>query len=249
MLRDYDLSSPFLSLIIPAHNEEKRLPGTLQKVADYLTKQNYSAEVVVVENGSSDQTLQIARSFEKQMPFMRVLHEDQGGKGRAVKRGMLDSCGEYRLFCDVDFSMPIDQINRFFPPLLANTEIAIASREAPGAVRYNEPQLRHLAGRIFNTLVRWTALPGLQDTQCGFKCFHSSAAEKIFRRQTMMGWSFDVEVLFIAQRWGYKIVEIPIPWYFDGQSRVHMFQDSLKMVKDILGIRQNAWRGRYDRSD
>jgi dolichyl-phosphate beta-glucosyltransferase len=241
------LSTPFLSLIIPAHNEENRLPDALEEIDQFLAQQAYSYEVVVVENGSADRTLEISRSFEARMPYLRTIHEEQSGKGRAVRRGVLEAHGEYRFFCDVDFSMPIQEINRFIPPALAGVDVAIASREAPGAVRYHEPAYRHLAGRVFNSLVRLTALPGLQDTQCGFKCFRAPLAEEIFERQTMMGWSFDVEVLFIAQRWGFKIVEVPIPWYYKPQSRVRMIKDSWNMTRDILAIRRNARAGLYDR--
>ena len=219
----------------------------LEKVDQFLANQDYSAEMVIIENGSNDHTLEIARSYEKRMSYLRVFHEDLAGKGRAVRRGMLEARGEYRFFCDVDFSMPVTEINRFFPPQLNDTEIAIASREAPGAVRYGEPEYRHLAGRIFNGLVRLIAIPKLQDTQCGFKCFQAGVAEEIFKRQTLMGWSFDVEVLFMAQRWGYKIVEVPVPWYFDPHSRVRMMSDSWRMVLDMLAIRNNARRGLYDR--
>ena len=242
------MAVPFLSLIIPAHNEESRLPGTLQEIEQFLKQQTYSYEVVVIENGSADRTLEIARSFEARLPYLRVFHEGESGKGRAVQRGVLEARGEYRFFCDVDFSMPIKEINRFLPPALKDMEVAIASREAPGAVRYGEPGYRHLAGRVFNALVRFLALPGLQDTQCGFKCFHAPLAEEIFKRQTMMGWSFDVEVLFIAQRWGYKIAEVPVPWYYKPQSRVRMLNDSWTMTRDILAIRRNARQGLYDRS-
>ena len=240
------MAVPFLSLIIPAHNEEIRLPGTLQDIDQFLSKQAYSSEVVVVENGSLDRTLEIARSFEARLSYLRVFHEDQSGKGRAVQRGMLEARGEYRFFCDVDFSMPIREINRFIPPALQDVDVAIGSREAPGAVRYNEPAYRHLAGRVFNSLVRLAALPGLQDTQCGFKCFRGPLAVEIFKRQTMMGWSFDVEVLFIAQHWGYKIVEVPIPWYYKTQSHIRMFHDSWRMALDILAIRRRARQGQYD---
>jgi dolichyl-phosphate beta-glucosyltransferase len=241
------LSAPFLSIIIPAHNEENRLPKTLQELEGFLVKQTYSTEVIIVENGSSDRTFQIARSFERLLPGLRVFHKDQSGKGRAIQLGMLESHGEYRIFCDVDFSMPIPEINRFIPPLLEKVDVAIASREAKGAIRYNEPLQRHLAGRVFNSLVRLAALPGLQDTQCGFKCFRASVAEEIFKRQTMMGWSFDVEVLFMAQRWGYKIVEVPIPWYYNSGSRVHLLNDAWLMVLDIITIRRNNRHGLYDR--
>jgi hypothetical protein len=143
--------------------------------------------------------------------------------------------------------MPIEQVNRFLPPSLDQVDIAIGSREAPGAVRYNEPAYRHFIGRGFNTLVRLLALPGLQDTQCGFKCFRAAVAEEIFPLQTMGGMSFDVEVLFAARRRGYKILEVPIDWYFNADSRVRLWHDSSRMATDLLAIRRNALRGIYDR--
>jgi dolichyl-phosphate beta-glucosyltransferase len=236
---------PFLSIILPAYNEEKRLPGTLQKLKDFINIQPYVSEVLVVENGSQDKTLEIARQYVDGTGWLKVIHENQRGKGLAVRRGMLEACGEYRFFADVDFSMPVAEINRFIPPLLPQMEVSIASREAPGAVRYNEPTYRHIVGRIFNTLVRTLALPGLNDTQCGFKCFSKVVAEKVFRLQTLPGMSFDVEVLFIARRLGYRIIEVPIPWYFNSDSRVRLAGDSLRMGLDLVTIRRNDRRGDY----
>ncbi len=240
------VSIPFLSIVIPAHNEALRLPPSLVKIQEFLESQAYTAEVLVIENGSSDRTLEIAQNFARGAPFLRVLHEDARGKGLAVRRGMLEARGEYRFICDADLSMPIEQVNRFLPPAITHPEIVIGSREVAGAVRYHEPAYRHLIGRVFNTLVRWAALPGLQDTQCGFKCFHHSAAEAIFPLQTLAGMSFDVEVLFIARRMGFSIQEAPIDWYFDPDSRVRLFQDSLRMFSDLMTIRRNAQQGRYD---
>lgn len=239
------MKPPYLSIIIPAHNEEARLPRALGQVFAFLEKQSYASEVIVVENGSTDRTLVIAQRFAANFPNLRVLHEDLAGKGRAVRRGMLEGRGEYRFFCDSDFSMPVEQINRFLPPA-SQADIVIASREAPGAVRYDEPHYRHLTGRIFNALIRLLALPGLQDTQCGFKCFRAEAAEDLFRRQTIMGWSFDVEILFIARRRGYTICELGIPWYFNSDSRVSVLRDSWRMFLDIVSIRWKARRGVYD---
>jgi len=240
------LSNPLLSIIIPAHNEEYRLPDTLDKIFDFLNAQTYQGEVLVVENGSHDRTLELAREYAGRNSCLRVFHEEQRGKGLAVRRGMLAARGEYRIFCDADLSMPIDKVNSFIPPNLPDMDIAIASREAPGAVRYNEPIYRHLIGRVFNAMVKWTVLPDLQDTQCGFKCFRAAVAEDVFRFQTLGGMSFDAEVLFIACRKGYRIVEIPIPWYFNPDSRVRLFDDSMKMAYDLLTIRRNARRGVYD---
>lgn len=237
---------PFLSIVIPAHNEEQRLPPSLRKIYNFLETQPYAAEVVVVENGSQDRTVEVIRSFMQQMPYLRLIQESGRGKGLAVRRGMLEARGEYRFICDADLSMPIEQITRFIPPQLAHPDVAIASREIPGAKRYNEPVYRHLIGRVFNTIVRWMALPGLQDTQCGFKCFQAQAAEQVFKRQTMLGWSFDVEILFIARKLGYQILEVPIDWYYEPGSRVHLVQDSLRMFLDLLTIHNNARKGLYD---
>jgi dolichyl-phosphate beta-glucosyltransferase len=240
------LNKPFLSLIIPAYNEEQRLATTLEQVNTFIEAQPYQTEVLVVENGSHDRTLEIAGEFARQHAYLRVIHEERAGKGLAVRRGMLEATGEYRLFADADFSMPIKEINRFFPPALADVDVAIASREARGAVRFNEPPFRHITGRVFNTLVRWVALPGLLDTQCGFKCFRGDVADEIFPYQTINGWTFDVEVLFIARRHGYRIVEVPIPWYFDPHSTVRVFKHSTQMALDLFTIRRNGWRGVYD---
>jgi dolichyl-phosphate beta-glucosyltransferase len=243
------LTTPFLSLIIPAHDEAIRLPETLKQVFEFIVGQPYTTEVIVVENGSKDNTFQIAQDFAARNPQLRVLQNAQSGKGRAVQQGMLAAQGEYRFMCDVDFSMPIDEINRFLPPSLEGYDIAIASREAPGAIRYGEPFYRHFVGRIYNSLIRNLALPGLQDTQCGFKCFKGAVAEDLFPRQTLSGWSFDVEILFIARLLLYKVIEIPIPWYYNPHSKIKVMRDSFNMGKDLLTIRMNARRGVYIPSD
>jgi len=240
------LTQPFLSIVIPAHNEANRLPGTLEQVIGFLETQPFPAEILVVENGSSDCTLKVANSYKDRWSTLTVLSDPRRGKGLAVQRGMLEANGEYRFFCDADLSMPVAEVNRFIPPALKGADIAIASREAPGAVRYGEPHYRHLVGRMFNTLVRWAALPGLQDTQCGFKCFHAPVVEDVFPCQTLMGWSFDVELLFMARKRGYRIVEVPIPWYFNPESKVRLWHDSLRMGADLLTIRRNDRLGRYD---
>ncbi len=239
------MPNPFLSLIIPAHNEETRLPDTLKQVMAFSASQSYVMEVLIVENGSQDHTLQIAQDFATGNPQLMVLQNELSGKGRAVKQGMLAATGEYRFMCDVDLSMPVEEINRFLPPNLKEDDIAIASREAPGAIRYGEPYYRHFVGRIYNGLIRSLALPGLQDTQCGFKCFPSKTAQDVFPRQTMTGWSFDVEILFIARLLGYKVVEVPIHWYYSPHSKISVVRDSFRMGIDLLTIRLNALKGVY----
>jgi dolichyl-phosphate beta-glucosyltransferase len=242
------LKVPFVSIIIPAHNEETRLPHTLEQVLAFLKQQEYSSEVLVVENGSSDRTFEIAGDYARQHPNLIVLRETDRGKGLAVRRGMLDAKGEYRFMCDADLSMSIEQINRFLPPNLKNVDVAIGSREAAGAVRIEEPSYRHIGGRIINILIRTLILPGLQDTQCGFKCFSAAAAEQTFRLQTLPGWSFDIEILFIAHRLGLTIREIPIHWRFHPETKLSAVQDALRMVRDIFVIHRNARRGCYDRN-
>ena len=238
--------NPFLSIIIPAYNEENRLPNSLEQVFRFLEKQSYASEVIVVENGSSDKTLEVSQSFAKQHKNLRVIHNEQRGKGGAVLRGIREAHGEYVFICDADLSMPVEEISKFLPPLLTDFDIAIGSREAPGAVRYNEPYYRHLTGRVFNTLIRLMVLPDLQDTQCGFKCMRAVVARDIFRFQTLTGWAFDVELLYIARHHGYRILEVPIDWHFNADSKVRVLRDSWRMFVDLLVIRRNAWRGRYD---
>jgi dolichyl-phosphate beta-glucosyltransferase len=237
--------TPLLSIIIPAHNEESRLLQSLDKIWSYLREQDYSSEIVVVENGSLDHTFEIARDFAAQHSEVRVLQESKAGKGLAVKRGMLEATGEYRFICEADLSMPIEKIDQFLPPLAPDYDIGIASREVPGAQRFDEPAYRHLIGRVFNFIVRTVTLPGIQDTQCGFKCFRAAVAEDVFPAQTIDGWTFDVELLFIAIRRGYKVLEIPIPWYYHSGSRVRILRDSILMFLDLFKIRWNGFRGRY----
>jgi dolichyl-phosphate beta-glucosyltransferase len=237
---------PLLSIVIPAFNEEHRLPATLTRVMDYLKDQEYRSEVLVVENGSNDRTLEVAKAAAQQHQRLRVLRESAAGKGRAVRRGMLEAEGSYRFICDADLSMPIEEVERFLPPVVQDYDIAIASREVEGAVRYGEPAYRHWIGRAFNLLVRVIAVPEFQDTQCGFKCFKAEAALALFPLQRLDGWTFDVELLFIALRKGLKVIEVPIPWYYHAGSRVRLLSDSIRMFADLIRIRTNWSAGVYD---
>jgi glycosyltransferase involved in cell wall biosynthesis len=234
-----------LSIIFPAHNEEARLLDALTSVDGYLKKKVIAAEVIVVENASTDETLSIAEDFAAGHPYMTVLHSNVPGKGLAVQQGMLAARGKYRFVCDVDLSMPVEEIDKFLPGAGVRYDVAIASREAKGAVRHDEPLYRHLIGRIFNGLVQMLVLPELNDTQCGFKCFSAAAAEKLFSRMTIPGWTFDVEILAVARRMKMKIIEVPIHWYYHEHSKVHVLRDSLRMALDLLIIRKNLRRGIY----
>ena len=239
------MSNPFLSIVIPAHNEQRRLSQTLEQVVAFVKKQSFITEVIVVENGSRDKTLQIAQEFAARHPFIQAIHEAQPGKGRAIRKGMLAATGSYRFFADADFSMPVDEISRFLPPAI-DAPIVIASREAAGAVRYDEPAYRHFTGRVFNGIIRLLVLHDLDDTQCGFKMFRADAAEELFPRQTLMGWSFDVELLYIARQRGYTIRELGVPWYFNPESKINVLRDSWRMFTDLIQIRSNGRRGLYD---
>ncbi len=246
-------AAPFLTIVIPAYNEERRLPPSLHKVAEFLRAQPYSAEIIVVENGSTDRTSDVVEGFAHRHVrpddnfHVRLLHS-RPGKGIAVKTGMLAGQGDYLFICDADLAMPIEEIAKFLPPVLPAHayDIAIASREAPGAVRYDEPFYRHLMGRIFNYLVRIMAVPDIQDTQCGFKCFTRAAAQAVFPLQRIDGWGFDVEVLYIARRKGLRLVEIPIHWHYQTDSRVRPLQDTINMVRELLKIRRMGEAGVYE---
>jgi dolichyl-phosphate beta-glucosyltransferase len=239
------MSSPYLSLVIPAFNEARRLPDTLRKVADFVRSEPRSVEVLVVDNSSQDETAALVRAAAAGMPYLRLLEEKRRGKGAAVRSGVLAAGGEYVFFADADLSMPIAEIVNFLPPALEGVDVAIGSREAAGAVRYDEPGLRHLLGRAFNLLVRATVLPGIHDTQCGFKCFARQAARELFAAQTLDDFTFDVELLFLARRRGYRVVEVPIHWRFQGDSTVHPLSDSLRMAAGVWRVRWKAWRGVY----
>lgn len=240
------MKTPFLSIIIPAHNEANRLPRTLEQIFSFLKTQAYTSEVIVVENGSTDNTLELAMQFIKDHSDLVVIQEHHKGKGNAVRRGMFTARGEYHFICDADLSMPIEDLQKFLPPAISDFDIAIGSREAPGAIRYNEPPYRHIGGRAINLVIRTLILPGLNDTQCGFKCFRAEVTQDIFRKQTIMGWSFDIELLYLARRKKLRIREIPIHWYFDPESKVNAVRDALRMIGDIFRIHLNAMRGTYD---
>jgi dolichyl-phosphate beta-glucosyltransferase len=243
--RDGPQGEVFLTIIIPAYNEEQRLPRALDEISGYLDGQSYPAEVLVVENGSSDRTTEIAEEYAARVPYVRVLHSAKG-KGAAVREGMLSGQGDYLYICDTDLAVPIEEVAKFLPPQASGYDIAIASREAPGAKRYGEPFYRHLMGRVYNLFAQVVAVPGIQDTQCGFKCLTRRAARSIFGTQVMSGWGFDVEVLYIARRWGYRIIEVPVNWYYGAGSRVSPVEDSLRMLGELWQVRRNGRRGLYD---
>jgi len=235
-----------LSVVIPAYNEEGRLPATLQQISKHLAVTEITYEIIVVDDGSTDETGQVAASQAQSDPCVRLLTTPHLGKGGAVRRGALAATGERILFCDADLPMAAEELTRL-PAMLGEHDVVIASREGASARRIGEPYYRHLMGRVFNVVVQALAIPGIQDTQCGLKCFTAASAGDIFSRQTVDGFGFDVEILFIARKLGYRITEIPITWSHRESSRVDPIRDTLRMLGDILRVRWNDVRGVYNR--
>ncbi|MFA4999046.1 MAG: dolichyl-phosphate beta-glucosyltransferase [Candidatus Paceibacterota bacterium] len=242
----------YLSIIIPAYNEEKRLPGTLADIDNYLKKQNYDYEILVVENGSTDKTVEVVKKLSIQIKGLKLIEgSNKGGKGSAVKRGMLEASGDYRIFTDADNSTTIDQIEKMWPEFKAGFDIVIGSRDIKGAV-LNPPQpwLRRIilgdGFRLYRKLV--IGLWDLEDTQCGFKGFTKKAAEDIFPKSIISHFSFDPEILIIGKRMGHKIKEIPVVWKNDLGSKVKP-SSMISMALDLLKIRLNLFKGIYGKKN
>ena len=226
-----------ITIVIPAYNEAGRLPATLDQIVAYLDRTPWDWTIRVVDDGSSDRTAHVAEQYREREPRIIVQREPHGGKGAAVKAGLLAADGDYRFICDADLSMPIRELVRFLPPLLTDADVAIGTREGAGARRVGEPTRRHLVGRAFNYLVQRLLLPGLNDTQCGFKMFTAAAVQRIFHDVTIGGWSFDIEALYLARRRGLRIVEVPIEWHYRAESRLNVLRDGPAMFVDLLRIR------------
>jgi dolichyl-phosphate beta-glucosyltransferase len=247
---------PLLSVVIPSYNEMKNFRrGVLNDVAAYLKKQSYSWEVILTDDGSTDGTAAELDAFAAKHPGFTVLHNPHAGKGPTVQSGMLTAQGEWRLFTDFDQSTPLTELKHLWPFAEQKFEVIIGSREIVGASRDKEPWYRHLMGRSFNLLVQGLAIPGVMDTQCGFKLFSSEAAEVLFSRLSVYGrkkersdaftGAFDVEILFLAMKYGYQIKEVPISWKHFETDRVSPVKDSLRMLIDIIRIRIAAIKGNY----
>lgn len=234
-----------LSIVIPAYNEETRLATTLATVSAFLASQPWQWEIRVVDDGSTDGTAAVARRFASADSRIVLQAEPHRGKGGAVKAGLLAAVGSYRFICDADLSMPIPEVLRFVPPALDRFDVAVASREGAGARRVGEPLYRHIMGRLFNAFVQRLALPGIEDSQCGFKMFTADAVRRIFPLVSIDGWAFDVEVLTIARAQGMRIVEIPIEWHYRNESQLSMWRDGIGMLRELLRIRWRRWRGLY----
>jgi dolichyl-phosphate beta-glucosyltransferase len=251
---------PFLSIVVPAYNEERRLPTTLNAICQFLIQQRYPAELLVVDDGSTDATVAVAQQAMAGLSdcqvTARVIENDHRGKGYTVRTGMLEAAGEYVLFTDADLATPIQEVERLLAALAAGCDIAIGSREGMGAHRYAEPWYRHMMGRAFNLLVRIIAGARYQDTQCGFKAFRRAVAQDVFGRLRLYGagarqikgaavTAFDVEVLFLADKLGYHVQEIPVQWCYGENTKVNPLRDSIRNFRDVLRVRLNDLRGAY----
>ena len=240
--------NPFLSIIIPAFNEEDRLPIALGPVKEYLEKQSYTWQIVLVDDGSGDRTSEILNDMLPPEKLRVVRYEKNKGKGYAVRQGVFAADGEVLLISDADFSTPIKEFKKLHAFLDQGFDLVIGSRSLPDSqVTKRQAWYRQGMGRIFNKLVQCVALKGFVDTQCGFKCFRREVGESIFRKMLIDRFSFDVELLFVAQKWNLKIKEVPVEWENVDFSRVNVIKDSSRMLWDLFVIRANDMLGKYKR--
>jgi dolichyl-phosphate beta-glucosyltransferase len=237
-----------LSVVIPAYNEAGRLPRTLRDLQAFLDTDRRSAEVIVVDDGSTDGTSEVVRQAELDDDRIRLIRLPQNrGKGYAVRTGVVNAAGALVLFADADGATPFEELSRLEARLSGSTRIAIGSRGIRTETTRVEARLyRRIAGRLFHAVVRFYAIRGFTDTQCGFKLFDAAAAHDLFSRMRMSGYSFDVEVLLMALRAGYQVAEVPINWTHQPGSKVHVIRDGLRMAFDVIRIRTNAARGLYE---
>jgi len=239
---------PFYSIVIPAYNESGRLGATLNRVLAYVHAQGWDAEVIVVNDGSGDNTAEIVRTLAENDPTLRLV-ENPGnrGKGYSVRNGMLHSKGQIVLFSDADLSSPIEEAPKLLRALEAGADIAIGSRWLRAETQtQRQPLHRQIFGRIFNLLLRLTLGLKFKDTQCGFKAFRQPAVRAIFPQQKIERWGFDPEVLFLARKSGFKVTEVPVAWGHSGGTRIHPLSDGSKMFLEMLRIRWYALSGKYD---
>ena len=247
------MSSSFvdLSIVVPAFNEALRIPPTLERLHAYLETQPLRYEIVVVDDGSRDHTCEVVEAAMRTMPTLRLVRQTPNrGKGAAVRVGMLTARGQIRVMCDADGSMPPDQLPRLLAPIIAcQAEISIGSRYAEGAkTDVKQPMYRVLWSRLANKVIQRSLVPGVRDTQCGFKAFTAEAARGLFSIATIDGWAFDLEILALARRRSYSIAEVGVEWTDDRRSRVNPLKDLWKVIREAMTIRRNLRTGVYNRA-
>ena len=232
-----------LSLVVPAYNEERRIGESLALVEPYLDSLRQPCEVIVVDDGSTDRTLEIARERAQGPIDLRIItYKPNRGKGYAVRQGMLAARGQLIAFSDADLSAPIEELAKLISALEDGYDIAIGSRAVKGAeLTIHQPRHRELGGKLLNLAIRALAVPGIHDTQCGFKLFKGEAARNIFSRCFLNGWAFDVEVLYLARRLGYRVAEIPVRWSHSADSKIRPFRAGLEVLCDTLRVRFHGY--------
>ena len=238
-----------LSIVVPAYNEEQRLPPTLERLHAFLSQQPLRYEIVVVDDGSRDNTCAVVEEHAARIPHLRLVRQlPNKGKGAAVRLGMLQARGQIRVMCDADCSMPPEQLPRLLAPIVAcKAQIAIGSRYAEGArTDVKQPLYRVLWSRLCNKVIQRSLVPGIRDTQCGFKAFTAEVARDLFKHATIDGWAFDLEILALARRRGYDIAEIGVEWKDDNRSRINPLRDMWKVIREALVIRKNLKAGVYN---
>ncbi|OGY99243.1 MAG: hypothetical protein A2945_04705 [Candidatus Liptonbacteria bacterium RIFCSPLOWO2_01_FULL_52_25] len=240
------MAQPYLSVIIPAYNESKRIPLTLIDIDKRLSREAYSYEILVVNDGSKDNTAEVVRGMEKMVRNLKLVdNAENKGKGGVVRQGMLTAKGQYRLFTDADNATSIDHFNAMTPHFKAGYDVVIGSRAVKGSTMDpGQPLYRQIPGKMSNLLIQLVVLPGLWDTQCGFKAFTAEAAEKVFQTSRVTGWGFDIEILALAMRMGYRIKEIPVHWVNDIHSIVGA-SAYLKTLIELCKIRWWLWTNKY----
>jgi dolichyl-phosphate beta-glucosyltransferase len=239
---------PAYSIVVPAYNESARLGASLEKILGYIAEQKWSAEVLVVNDGSSDDTAEIVRRLALKNPAFRLV-ENPGnrGKGYSVRNGMLQARGRVLVFSDADLSSPIEELPKLLKVLDDGADIAIGSRWLQAELQtQRQPLHRQLFGRVFNLLLRITLGLRFKDTQCGFKAFRQGAAQKIFPLQRIERWGFDPEILFLARKFGFSVQEVPVAWAHSGGTRIHPLTDGSRMFWEMLRIRWYDLTGKYD---
>lgn len=239
-----------LSVIIPAYNESERIIPTLESIQKYLQKQNYESEVIVVANGCTDDTVDVVKRFTGKIDNLTVMDIDaKGGKGWAVKKGMEHATGDVAVFMDADNATKLMEMDNFWKYFDQGYDVVIGSRAlAQSKITKKQPFYRRWLGRSGNLLIRIVLIPGIKDTQCGFKAFTKKAYDDIFPRLTIYGWGFDMEVLAIARHKGYNIKEEPVTWHDIGESRVEPVKAAINTLKELFIIRKNIIKGTYGRA-
>jgi dolichyl-phosphate beta-glucosyltransferase len=241
------LAQPTYSIIIPAYNESRRIGSTLERVIEHLHEQKWSAELLVVDDGSKDSTVEIVGRFAAENPEVQLIRNPGNkGKGYSVRNGMLNARGKFLLFTDADLSSPIIEAHKLFAALEGGADVAIGSRWKDVSLQFQrQPLLRRIYSRTFNFFLRVLMGLNFYDTQCGFKAFTREAAQAIFPLQRVHRWAFDVELIFLARKLGFKVSEVPVRWGHDDRSKMHPFRDGFRMGMEVLKVRWWSWSGKY----